>query len=46
MYRARLTRPTIGNTNCEIVAVKTIKGKDLYVYNWQLLACHVACSSM
>ena len=33
MYRARLTRPTITNTDCEIVAVKTIKGKDLHVYN-------------
>ena len=35
MYRARLTRPTLKKTECEIVAVKTIKGKDtinFYMY--------------
>ena len=38
VYRARLTKPTIRKTDCEIVAVKTIKGK---VYYWQLFARHV-----
>ena len=28
VYRARLTRSTLRKTDCEIVAVKTIKGKD------------------
>ena len=28
MYRARLSRPTLRKTECEIVAVKTIKCKD------------------
>ena len=29
VYRARLTRSTLTRTDCEIVAVKTIKGKDM-----------------
>ena len=41
MYRARLTRPTIRNTDCKIVAVKTIKGKDLHVYNWHCYSMNV-----
>ena len=28
VYRARLIRSTLRKTDCEIVAVKTIKGKD------------------
>jgi len=28
VYRARLIRSTIRRTDCEIVAVKTVKGKD------------------
>ena len=31
VYRARLTRPTIRKTDCEIVAVKTLKGKEVHV---------------
>ena len=42
MYRARLTRSILRKTECEIVAVKTIKGKDtiwchLHVHNSKLL---------
>ena len=29
VYRARLTRSALRKTECEIVAVKTIKGKDI-----------------
>ena len=42
VYRARLTRSILRKTECEIVAVKTIKGKDtiwchLHVHNSKLL---------
>ena len=29
VYRARLTGHTLRKTDCEIVAVKTVKGKDV-----------------
>ena len=32
VYRARLSRPTLRKTECEIVAVKTIKCKDTKSY--------------
>ena len=42
MHRSRLTRSILRKTECEIVAVKTIKGKDtiwchLHVHNSKLL---------
>ena len=29
VYRARLIRSTLRTTDCEIVAVKTVRGKDM-----------------
>ena len=40
VYRARLTRSILRRTDCEIVAVKTIKGKDI-IQPWHKLFAHM-----
>ena len=44
VYRARLTRPTLKKTECEIVAVKTIKGED--TINLTCIQLEFACHTM
>ena len=53
MYRARLTRRTLRKTDCEIVAVKTIRGKDtrnhasMHMSTTEILCvCHTLCYSI
>ena len=40
VYRARLIRSTIRRTDCEIVAVKTVKGKDI-LYSHDVSYVHI-----
>ena len=42
VYKAHLTRPALRKAECETVAVKTIKGKD--IYNNAYL-CNLLCNS-
>ena len=46
MYRARLTRSTLRKTDCEIVAVKTIKGKNMIGTQLVVFSGHPASSSL
>ena len=42
VYRARLTRSILRKTECEIVAVKTIKGKDMMSHDVIIIATYLA----
>ena len=45
VYKAHLTRPALRKAECETVAVKTIKGKDIYNNTCLCnLLCHAATS--
>ena len=41
VYRARLTRSILRKTECEIVAVKTIKGKDMMSHDVIIIAIYL-----
>ena len=42
VYRARLTRSILRKTECEIVAVKTVKGKDMMSHDVIVIAIYLA----
>ena len=46
VYRARLTRSILRKTECEIVAVKTIKGKDMMSHDVIIIAIYLAIAML